>query len=173
MKKTFACLALLWPIAAFFGLLTHGLRGEYILIELASAGTWAVILSLFGVLGVALWRAGRRGIGFALLLLGALVAVDVAVVVDSWLIYDVAGYWRLDGDVPLPYRYAPLWYPASLMPTDFLGATQQQITAGDFERQAEHVMPAALTLTTVSVVFLARTLKPFLTPTTFRHDEIA
>jgi hypothetical protein len=161
MMRAVLRLAVLWPVAAAFGLLlAHGLRGEYILIELATAGTWALVLAPIALAAVGLLRAGRRWTAAVALLLGALVAVDVAVVVDSWLIYDVAGYWMLNDGVPLPYGYAPLWYPASLIPGDIFGVTQQQITAGDFEWQAEHITPVALTLTAVSVVFLIRTLSP-------------
>ncbi len=167
-------LAFLWLIAAIFAVvLAHGLRPEYLLLELATAATWALVLGLVAVGGLALLRAGHRGVGAASLLLGALVAVDVAVVVDSWLIYDVAGYWVLDGGVPVPYRYAPLWYPASLLPGDLFGFTQQQITAGDFEWQAEHVMPVALTLTVVSGVFIVRTVAPFFRRTAVRAEAVA
>lgn len=151
-------LGLLWILAVLFLVLfAHGPRVEYLPIEALTASVWAALLGLSAILASRLARWGHTKSAVVLLCVAALVACDVAVVVDSALIYDGAGYWTLNGGVNLPYSYAPLWYPASLLPSsmDVFGVDQTTITAGDFEWQTEHVAPVALVLTIASAVFIA------------------
>lgn len=151
-------LGLSWVVAVpFLVLFAHGLRAEYLPIEALTAGVWAVLLGVGVFLASRLARWGHARSAVVLLGVAALVACDVAVVVDSAVIYDGAGYWTLDGGVDLPYPYAALWYPASLLPSsvDVLGVDQTTITAGDVEWQTEHITPVALVLTIASAVFVA------------------
>ncbi|GGO07740.1 hypothetical protein GCM10011576_12610 [Micromonospora parathelypteridis] len=154
-------LGLLWTLAVLLLVLfAHGLRAEYLPIEALTATVWAVLLGLGAILASRLARSGHAKSAVVLLCVATLVACDVAVVVDSALIYDGTGYWTLNGGVSLPYSYAPLWYPAALLPSmDVLGVDQTTITAGDFEWQAEHIAPVALVLTIASVVFVASVLR--------------
>lgn len=151
-------LGLLWTIAVpLLVLFAHGLRAEYLPIEALTATVWAALLGLGTILASRLARWGHARSAVVLLCVATLVACDLAVVVDSALIYDGAGYWTLNGGVGLPYSYAPLWYPASLLPSsmDVFGVDQTTITAGDFEWQAEHIAPVAVVLTIASAVFIA------------------
>ncbi|MEV1321402.1 hypothetical protein AB0J14_35600 [Micromonospora arborensis] len=150
-------LGLLWiPAVLFLVLFAHGPRVEYLPIEALTATVWVALLGLGAILASRLARSGHARSAVVLLCVATLVACDVAVVVDSALIYDWAGYWTLNGGVGLPYSYAPLWYPASLLPSlDVFGVDQTTITAGDFEWQAEHITPVALVLTIASTVFIA------------------
>lgn len=150
-------LGLLWIVAVLLLVLfAHGARAEYLPIEALTAGAWAALLGMGAFLANRLARWGHAKGAVVLLCVATLVASDVAVVVDSALIYDVAGYWTLNDGVGLPYSYAPLWYPASLLPSvDILGVDQTTITAGDSEWQAEHIAPAAVVLTIASAVFIA------------------
>ena len=150
-------LAMLWLAALLLcTLLAHGLRAEYLPIEAATAGVWVALLGSGALLANRLAGQGRPRTAVALLSLAALLACEVAVVVDSALIYDVAGYWTLDGGAGLPYSYSPLWYPAAVLPSpvDVLGIDQAAITAGDFEWQQEHVTPVATVLTIASAIFV-------------------
>ncbi|MEH0822823.1 MULTISPECIES: hypothetical protein [unclassified Micromonospora] len=151
-------LGLLWIAAVLLLVLfAHGLRAEYLPIEALTAGVWAALLGTGAFLANRLARRGHATGAVVLLCVAALVASDVAIVVDSALIYDVAGYWTLNGGVGLPYSYAPLWYPASLLPSsvDIFGVDQTTITAGDVEWQTEHIAPVAGVLTIASAVFIA------------------
>ncbi|WP_204942552.1 hypothetical protein [Micromonospora luteifusca] len=150
-------LGLLWILAVLLLVLfAHGLRAEYLPIEALTATVWAALLGMGAILASRLARSGHAKSAVVLLGVAALVACDVAVVVDSALIYDAAGYWTLNGGVGLPYSYAPLWYPTSLLPSmDVFGVDQTTITAGDFEWQAEHIAPVAVVLTIASAVFIA------------------
>ncbi|MEH1166939.1 hypothetical protein V6V47_16290 [Micromonospora sp. CPCC 205539] len=151
-------LGLLWVIAVLVLVLTaHGLRPEYLPIEALTAGVWAALLGLGAFVASRLARWGHAKSAAVLLCVAALVACDVAVVVDSALIYDGAGYWTLNDGVGLPYAYAPLWYPAALLPwsSTILGVDQASITAGDLEWQAEHIVPVAMVLTIASAIFVA------------------
>ncbi|MFG3640819.1 hypothetical protein ACGF3C_11210 [Micromonospora sp. NPDC047762] len=137
-------------------LFAHGLRVEYLPIGALTGIVWAALLGAGAFLSSRLARSGRVRSATVLLCVAALVACDVAVVLDSALIYDGAGYWTLDGGAGLPYSYAPLWYPASLLPgIDIVGIDQATITAGDVEWQAEHVTPVAVVLTIASALFIA------------------
>ncbi|MGC4870084.1 hypothetical protein ACLQ3B_32115 [Micromonospora sp. DT53] len=157
-----AQLTLMWTATVLLlVLLVHGLRTEYLPIEALTGGVWAVLLGLGAFLSSRLARWGHGRGATVLLCVAALVACDVAVVVNSALIYDGAGYWTLNGGVGLPYSYAPLWYPASLLPWfDIFGIDQRSITAGDFEWQAEHVAPVAVVLTIASAFFVAFLARP-------------
>ncbi|MEU5960409.1 hypothetical protein ABZ777_04305 [Micromonospora parva] len=150
-------LGLLWTVTVLLLVLAaHGLRAEYLPIEALTGGVWAALLGLGAFLSSRLARRGQSRSATALLCVAAVVACDVAVVTDSALIYDAAGYWTLSGGVGLPYPYAPLWYPAALVPwIDILGIDQATITAGDSEWQAEHVAPVAVVLTIASACFIA------------------
>ncbi|MGS2616009.1 hypothetical protein ACVCAH_16025 [Micromonospora sp. LZ34] len=149
---------LLWIVAVLFLVLfAHGLRAEYLPIEALTASVWAALLGMGAFLASRLARWGHAKSAVVLLCVAALLACDVAVVVDSALIYDGAGYWTLNDGVGLPYSYAALWYPASLLPSslDIFGVDQTTITAGDFEWQTEHIAPVAVVLTIASAVFIA------------------
>ncbi|MEV4721435.1 hypothetical protein AB0J94_29955 [Micromonospora noduli] len=150
-------LSLMWiSTVLLLVLFAHGLRVEYLPIEALTGSVWAALLGTGAILSSRLARWGHGKSATVLLCVAALVACDVAVVVDSALIYDVAGYWTLNGGVGLPYSYAPLWYPASLLPWfDVFGIDQTAITAGDVEWQAEHVAPVAVVLTIASALFIA------------------
>ncbi|WP_112698283.1 hypothetical protein [Micromonospora noduli] len=150
-------LSLMWiSTVLLLVLFAHGLRVEYLPIEALTGSVWAALLGTGAILSSRLARWGHGKSAIVLLCVAALVACDVAVVVDSALIYDVAGYWTLNGGVGLPYSYAPLWYPASLLPWfDVFGIDQTAITAGDVEWQAEHVAPVAVVLTIASALFIA------------------
>ncbi|MGC4895441.1 hypothetical protein [Micromonospora sp. DT31] len=151
-------LGLLWVAAVLLlVLLAHGRRAEYLPIEALTASAWAVLLGMGAFLAGRLVSWGHARSAVVLLGVAALVACDVAVVVDSALIYDVAGYWTLNDGAGLPYSYAALWYPASLLPSSvgIFGVDQTAITAGDFEWQAEHIVPVAVVLTIASAVFIA------------------
>ncbi|MGN9890471.1 hypothetical protein [Micromonospora sp. L31] len=151
-------LGLLWIVAVLLLVLfAHGARAEYLPIEALTAGVWAALLGMGAFLANRLARWGHATGAVVLLGVATLVACDVAVVVDSALIYHVAGYWTLNDGVGLPYSYAPLWYPASLLPSsvDIFGVDQTTITAGDSEWQTEHIAPVAVVLTIASAVFIA------------------
>ncbi|WP_446210980.1 hypothetical protein [Micromonospora sp. IBSANI012] len=150
-------LGLLWIVAVLLLVLfAHGLRAEYLPIEALTVTVWAALLGLGAFLANRMVRRGHAKGAIVLLCVATLVASDVAVVVDSALIYDVAGYWTLNDGVGLPYPSAPLWYPASLLPSmDILGVDQTTITAGDVEWQTEHVAPVAAVLTIASAAFSA------------------
>ncbi|MCG5452242.1 hypothetical protein [Micromonospora hortensis] len=150
-------LSLMWiSTVLLLVLFAHGLRVEYLPIEALTGSVWAALLGTGAILSSRLARWGHGKSATVLLCVAALVACDVAVVVDSALIYDGAGYWTLNGGVGLPYSYAPLWYPASLLPwSDVFGIDQTAITAGDLEWQAEHVAPVAVVLTIASALFIA------------------
>lgn len=149
-------LGLLWVLTVLLLVLfAHGLRTGYLPIEALTGGVWAALLGTGAILSSRLARRGHGKSAIVLLCVAAVVACDVAVVVDSALIYDGAGYWTLDGGVGLPYSYAPLWYPASLLPWfDIFGIDQATITAGDVEWQAEHIAPVAVVLTITSALFI-------------------
>jgi hypothetical protein len=138
----------LWPGTIVMATVSaHGLQPRYLVIEAASTGVWALLFGASVLAMAAFMRRSWRWPAIAIVVLGAFVAL----VVDSALVYDVAGYWRLDGGVPLPYSYAVFWYPASILPLEsFFGVTQEVITAKDFEWQAEHVLPVSLVLTAVT-----------------------
>ncbi|MEH1055260.1 hypothetical protein V6U89_08620 [Micromonospora sp. CPCC 206171] len=151
-------LGLLWiAVVRLLVLFAHGLRAEYLPIEALTAGVWAALIGMGAFLANRLARWGHSRGAVVLLGVAALIACDVAVVVDSALIYDGFGYWTLNDGVGLPYSYAPLWYPASLLPSsvDILGVDQTVVTAGDAEWQTEHVAPMAMLLTIASAVFIA------------------
>ncbi|MEV6965553.1 hypothetical protein AB0M47_10580 [Hamadaea sp. NPDC051192] len=145
-------------------LLAHGLQTEYVPIEAATVGLWAAGMALTGLLAVWLRRRPHPVLAVVALIAGALVSIDLAVILDSHLIYGVYHYWTLNYDVALPYAYSPMWFPASLIPVDSFGfATQAQITAGDFEWQDEHVRPVAVVLSLASAavgVLLFRATRP-------------
>jgi hypothetical protein len=131
-------------------LFVHGGNPLYLPVKAATVAVWALLLA------VSLPALRVKGVaGPVLLAVGALIAVDVAVIVDSAMLYDVTGMWRLDGGVPLPYEYSPLWAPAALWPGDTIfGVPQEAIRAGDFEWQGEQVAPAALVLIVLSAIFV-------------------
>lgn len=149
-------LGLMWIVTVLLLVLfAHGLRAAYVPIEALTGGVWAALLGTGAILSSRLARRGHGKSATVLLCVAAVVACDVAVVVDSALIYDGAGYWTLNGGVGLPYSYAPLWYPASLLPWfDIFGIGQTAITAGDVEWQAEHIAPVAVVLTITSALFI-------------------
>ncbi|MBM0276736.1 hypothetical protein [Micromonospora tarensis] len=151
-------IGLLWVAAVpCLVLFAHELRPEYLPIEALTASVWAALLGVGGYLAIRLARWGHTRSAVVLLGVAALVACDAAVVVDSALSYDGFGYWTLNGGVGLPYSYAALWYPASLLPSswDIFGVDQTAITAGDLEWQTEHIAPVAVVLTIASAVLVA------------------
>ncbi|MEU8301714.1 hypothetical protein AB0C04_31040 [Micromonospora sp. NPDC048909] len=155
-------LGLLWIVVVLLVVLfAHGLRAEYLPIEALTASVWAALLGMGALVASRLARWGHAKSAVVLLCVATLVACDVAVVVDSALIYDGAGYWTLNDGVGLPYSYAPLWYPASLLPSswEIFGVDQTAITAGDFEWQTEHIAPVAVVLTIASAVFIASVVR--------------
>src|SRR5262245_28956264 len=89
------------------------------------------------------WLRGWKAV------IGGLIVTDLAVILHSVLIYDVFHYWQLDDERSLPYAYALLWYPASVLPWS------SPVFAGDFEWREEQVFPASLVLTLAMLVALA------------------
>jgi hypothetical protein len=135
-------------------LFVHGGNLLYLPVKAVTVAVWTLLLA------ASLLAMRVKGVaGPVLLTIGALIAVDVAVIVDSAMLYDITGIWSLDGGVPLPYQYSPLWAPAALWPGDTVfGVPQEAIRAGDFEWQGEQVAPVALMLVVLSAIFVAASL---------------
>ncbi|MEU1249732.1 hypothetical protein ACPXB5_04715 [Micromonospora arida] len=95
-------LSLMWiSTVLLLALVAHGLRVEYLPIEALTGSVWAVLLGTGAIVSSRLTRRGHGKSAIVLLCVAALVACDVAVVVDSALIYDGAGYWTLNDVAPV------------------------------------------------------------------------
>jgi len=135
-------------------LVVHGVNPLYLPVKAVTATIWGVLLAV-SLLGLRV----KGPAGPILLTTGSLLAVDIAVIADSAMLYDITGIWRLDGGVPLPYEYSPLWAPAALWPADTVfGVPQAAVMAGDFEWQGEQVTPIAMVLVMLSLIFVAVSL---------------
>ncbi|WP_020522037.1 benzoate/H(+) symporter BenE family transporter [Catelliglobosispora koreensis] len=155
MRRKLMWIGPLWLVAVLGYSVVRGFAGGGVA-GVVAASVWALLLLAFAFAATWLARRGQIAAGMVTVIVGALLAIDVAVVVDSYMLYDALGLWRLDDGAALPYSYAPLWFPASLWPGDsFLGISQEAIRAGDFEWQEEQVAPTSFALSLLSLIFAA------------------